>query len=100
MERIIKKYSELVIAILLLLCLLPMPYGYYQLVRFVSMIYFAYKAYCYYSAHQQSLMVTFASLALLFQPFLKIALGRMVWNLVDVAVAVILIYLWLKINRK
>lgn len=98
MEVFIKKYSELVIAILLLLCLLPMPYGYYQLVRFIAMIYFAYKSYCYYSTNQQSLMITFASLALLFQPFLKIALGRMVWNVVDVAVALFLVILLFK-NR-
>ena len=92
MENVFKKYSELVIAILLLLCLLPMPYGYYQLVRFVAMIYFGYKAYLYSNLKQQTLMITFASLALLFQPFFKIALGRLMWNIVDVAVAVILIW--------
>lgn len=39
------KHLELLLAVLLLLCLLPMPYGYYELVRFVSMVAFAFMAY-------------------------------------------------------
>lgn len=35
----------------------------------------------------------FAALAILFQPFMKIALGRVIWNVVDIIVAVGLIYL-------
>lgn len=99
MEAFIKNYSELVIAMLLLICLLPMPYGYYQLLRFVAMIYFAYKAFCYYSVKQQTLMATFASLSLLFQPFFKIALGRTVWNVVDVVVALFLIIMMHRKNK-
>ena len=38
----------------------------------------------------------FAALALLFQPFFKIALGRTMWNVVDVLVAVGLIVLIVK----
>ena len=94
MERIIKKYSALVMAALLLLCLLPMPYGYYQLVRFVAMVYFAYKAYNYYIVNRQTMMFTFASLSLLFQPFFKIALGRSILNVVDVVVAIFLFIDW------
>ncbi len=43
-----------------------------------------------------ALTITFASLALLFQPFIKIALGRTIWNVVDVMVAVLLVLLWMK----
>ena len=84
------------LSILLLLCLLPMPYGYYMLVRFVSMVAFGVMAYRYCAQHKMVLMITFASLALLFQPFIKIALGRTMWNIVDVIVAVLLIVLWIK----
>lgn len=38
-------------------------------------------------------MVVFIVLALLFQPFLKISLGRVIWNIVDVCVAVYLLVL-------
>ena len=42
------KYLNLILSVLLLLCLLPMPYGYYMLVRFVSMVAFGVIAYRYY----------------------------------------------------
>ena len=73
-----------------------MPYGYYTLVRFVSMVAFGVMAYRYYTQHKIILTITFASLALLFQPFIKIALGRTMWNIVDVLVAILLIVLWVK----
>lgn len=81
---------------ILLLCLAPMPYGYYQLVRFVTMVAFAIMAYGYYEKEQIPLSVTFGALALLFQPFVKVALGRTMWNIVDVVVAVLLITLFVK----
>ena len=83
-------------AALLLLCLAPMPYGYYQLVRFVATIAFAYFAYRHFKAEEGGLAFTFAALAILFQPFLKIALGRTIWNIVDVVVAIGLILLIVK----
>lgn len=86
-------------AAMLLLCLTPMPYGFYTLVRFVSMCVFAYLAYDYFCNHKEGLGFTFAALALLFQPFVKVALGRAVWNVVDVVVAVGLVYLFF-ITRK
>ena len=85
------RYFYLLIAALLLLCLAPMPYGYYQLVRFVAMVAFAVMAWNYYENKQEGWAIVFGALALLFQPFVKIALGRLVWNVIDVVVAVLLI---------
>ncbi len=90
------KYLYLILSIFLLLCLLPMPYSYYMLVRFVSMVAFGVMAYRYYTQSKVALTITFVSLALLFQPFIKIALGRTIWNIVDVMVAVLLVLLWMK----
>ena len=73
-----------------------MPYGYYMLVRFVSMVAFGVIAYRFYTQSKVALTITFASLALLFQPFIKIALGRTIWNIVDVIVVVLLIIVWIK----
>ncbi len=84
---------KLVIAVLLLLCLADMPYGYYQLVRFVSAIAFAYLSYDFFKSKKDGLGFAFASLAVLFQPIFKISLGRTIWNIVDVIVAIVLIYL-------
>ena len=88
-----KKVLLIIMAVLLLVCLAPMPYGYYQLVRFIAMAVFAYLAYDYYKLNKVGVSYAFVALALLFQPFLKIALGRLVWNVVDVAVALMLIVL-------
>lgn len=85
------KYVPICLAALLLLSLVPMPYGYYQLVRFVSMVVFAVMAYQYYVKMQEMWAVVFGALALLFQPLFKIALGRTMWNIVDVVVAVLLL---------
>ena len=79
---------KIVIAVLLLLCLADMPYGFYQLVRFIAAGAFAFLSYDYFKAKKEGLGFVFAALALLFQPFFKIALGRLVWNIVDVIVAV------------
>ncbi len=76
------------LATLLFLCLLSMPYGYYQLVRFIVLIGFGFLAYESYREGKQTEMIIYAALALLFQPFFKIALGRGIWNIVDVVVGV------------
>ncbi len=63
-----------------------MPYGYYQLVRFIALIGFGILAYQANQEQNQTLLVIYCALALLFQPFFKIALGRELWNIVDVIV--------------
>ena len=69
------KQVYLVLAALMLLCLAPMPYGYFQLVRLLSTIAFAVMAFRYYRERKEWMAYTFGVLALLFQPFYKIALG-------------------------
>lgn len=90
------KQVYLILAATLFLCLAPMPYGYYQLVRFVAMVVFGVMAYKYYEEKKNALAITFGALALLFQPFVKVALGRTMWNVVDVVVAIGLIVLYYK----
>ena len=77
---------KIILAVALLLCLLHMPYGYYQLVRFLGMVGFGYLAYESHEANRDIEMIIFIGLAILFQPFFKIALGRELWNIVDVVV--------------
>lgn len=72
-------------------CLADMPYGYYELVRFICLIGFSLLAYKSYKQDNINLIIIFVSLALLFQPFFKIALGRELWNIVDVVVGLGLI---------
>jgi hypothetical protein len=81
---------KLLLSLLLLLCLVDMPYGYYQFVRFISSILFAYFAYVEREKNTKW-MVFYIAMAILFQPFLKISLGRELWNVVDVIVTFILV---------
>ena len=73
------KYLYLILAALLMLCLAPMPYDYYQRVRFIALVLFAVFAYNTWRQEQR---------------FVKVALARAVWNIVDVIVASGLIALW------
>ena len=77
---------KLILSILLFLCLLNMPYGYYQFVRFAAMAGFAYLAYSANEQGNKNETFVYIALAILFQPFVKIALGRTLWNIVDLVV--------------
>ncbi len=68
-----------------------MPYGYYELVRFCGMAGFLFLAYTAFGEGKQNQVILYVLLAILFQPLYKIALGRTLWNVVDVIVALGLI---------
>lgn len=89
MEKILK----IILAILLFLCLAPLPYGYFQFVRFAAAGSFFWFAYLAYERENRSLVMLFVSLGILFQPVAKIALGRTIWNIVDVIVGILLLAL-------
>ena len=84
MEKIVK----IGLSILLLLCLTDMPYGYFQLVRFLSLIGFGILAFDANQKEKQTEMIILIILAILFQPLIKISLGRTLWNIIDVIVAI------------
>jgi hypothetical protein len=93
MNNIIK----IVLAILFFLCLADMPYGFYQFVRFVGLIGFTILAYQANQKSRQTEMIIYSGLALLFQPFFKIAQGRQIWNVIDVVVGIgLLISIFMK----
>lgn len=87
----LNKVVKIVLAILFFLCLLDMPYSYYQLVRFAALVGFGFLSYKLYESGNKSVSFAFAALAILFQPFFKIALGRTLWNIVDVVIGTLLI---------
>lgn len=84
----IENIIKIVLSILFFLCLAAMPYSYYQLVRFTAMTGFAYLAYSANKQSNKNETFVYIGLAILFQPFVKIALGRTLWNVVDVIVGV------------
>ena len=99
-----KKFSTvhiicIALAAIMLLSLFPWPYGFYVLVRFIAMASFGYMAYSFYIEGRMSYAIAAGILALLFQPFAKIALGRDVWQVVDALVGLFLI-VFVFIDRK
>jgi hypothetical protein len=84
---------KIILSILFLLCLLKMPYGYYQAARFAGMLGFTLLAYYDYQKNQivNSAVIIYFALALLFQPLIKVAFGRTIWNVVDLIVSLVLI---------
>jgi hypothetical protein len=87
----IENLTKITLAILFFLCLADMPYGFYELVRFTALVGFAILAFQANKEGKQIEMVIYAILALLFQPFFKIALGRALWNSIDLVVGVALL---------
>ena len=87
---------KIILVVILLSCLLPLPYGAFELIRFALFVGFGYVAYKYYKAHDEGKSFVFGALALLIQPFFKLSLGRGMWNIIDVAIVVFIVYLIIK----
>lgn len=96
MDKIVKVF----IAALLFLCLINMPYGYYTFVRYAACISFGYFAYTAKEQKREGEMVIYIALAILFQPFLKVSLGRLIWNIADVIIGLGLIISAFSIKSK
>ena len=83
--------TQLLLIAIFLSCLMDMPYGYYQLVRFIGLIGFIWLAYLDNNKKEKPFMIIWASSAILVNPIIKIPMGRTIWNTVDVIWAVILL---------
>lgn len=73
--------------VILLICLFSLPSGYYQLLRYITLVGFILLAYYSYERKNTPLTIIYVVLAILFQPFTSMGLGRQVWNIIDVIVA-------------
>ncbi len=85
------KTIKLILALLFFLCLLDMPYGFYEFVRFSALLGFTILAYQASEKENKTEMIIYIALAVLFQPIFKISLGRTLWNTIDVFVGLYLI---------
>jgi len=86
-----KLFIKIIISLILLCCLFRMPYGYYQAVRFVCLLGFTLLAYKNYEKKNIEFMLIYVGLAVLFQTFIKITIGRNGWQIVDILVVIGLI---------
>ena len=79
---------------MLLVAILPLPYGYYVLLRFVVTGIAGFFAYEEYTAKHQGWMVTFGIIAVLFNPFIPIHLTRSIWLPINMIVSGIFATHW------
>ena len=78
---------KIALIILLIICMFQMPYGFYQLFKYIALVGFAILAYYEYERKNIPLVILFLALALLFQPIVKVPMGRQSWIMVDVLVS-------------
>lgn len=78
-------------SLMLLIALLPMPYGYYTLLRICVFGLFGLLAYDAHLKGSKLLPWLFGFMAVLFNPLFKIHFSREIWAAIDVASAAILV---------
>ncbi|MHB1099269.1 MAG: DUF6804 family protein [Burkholderiales bacterium] len=69
----------------------PLPYGYYMLLRLVACGVFAFAAFVAFDRKCKALPWIYSSMALIFNPIVKIHFPKEMWAVVDVASGVLLL---------
>lgn len=85
------------------IALLKLPYGYYTLLRVVLCFSFCYFIYLNYRYYQNNFFYPiFSLLAIIYNPFFPLHLGREIWVYVNIVtiVAVILSFIFLRSKTK
>lgn len=83
------KSIKIILACLLFLCVLNMPYGYYQFVRIACVLGFSLLAYnSYKNDNDFTNVITYVFLVLVFQPFNTVGLNKITWNVIDIVVGI------------
>jgi hypothetical protein len=75
---------------MMLLALLTMPYGYYQLLRLVTFASTGWSGAYFWREERQIAAVVAGIIALLFNPFIPVALDRETWSVINVGAAGVL----------
>lgn len=82
-----QKPIHLAAAVMLLLALIPLPYGFYHLVRLVVCIASGFLAWQLFQTKRHGWMIVMGILAILFNPISPIFLTREFWMLLDLVAA-------------
>lgn len=76
---------------LLFLAVLPLPYGYYMLLRLVTTIVFAWAAFISYEKSHPTMPWLYGLVALLFNPLIPIHLDKELWMVIDIGIGIFLL---------
>jgi Ca2+/Na+ antiporter len=89
--------------LLLLIALLPLPYAYYQLMRWVICGCAAYIAYQYHQEKKgwdNKAVIVFAAVAVLYNPINTVHLFKEAWMVINVLTVAVFVYGWRKLGNK
>ena len=88
------KIPFIAVVVLSLIALLPMPYGYYTILRICVSICGGLTAYIYFNAGRRDICVWLCiAVAIIFNPIVPVHLNREVWSIFNVLVAGLFGYL-------
>lgn len=89
-----------IVGFLLLLALLPLPYGYYTFLRLTVFVSGLFLAYQLYEKKSHGLSLVLAGLALLFNPIIPVYLTREAWLPIDIVSAATFFFVGNKLGKK
>jgi uncharacterized membrane protein YccC len=98
----VRNYLPSIAAVLLLMAVLPLPYGYYTFLRVsvttcaLLVAWFAYTE----KGEPTVWVLVFGLVAILFNPLIPIYLSRGIWFYLDIGIAVIFAVWWFLDKRK
>lgn len=94
------KQATLGLVVVLFFCLFKLPYGFYVIIRLATAIIMCCWAFRFFVRNKLTLAIISGSVVLLFQPVFPIRLDRFTWNLVDVLLAVFLLFIVFKLDTR
>ena len=81
-----------IIALILAIAVLPMPYGYYTIVRLATTLVSVIYCIQYLSKDKVNTVYLFGFIAILFNPLIPIYLEKEIWVFIDIIAAGLFIY--------
>ena len=82
---------RLILAILLLICWLKVPYGYFQFIRLAGCIAFLWLSYEEFNIKRRVTAILCILGAIILNPIFKIHFARLTWNVIDTVLAGLLL---------
>ena len=84
-----KKPVTIAAIVLLLLAILPWPYGYYIFLRWVIFLVSGFLVYLTHILKKTFWVALFTLIVILFNPIVRIPLDREIWQVIDLIVAIL-----------
>ncbi|MBM2813471.1 MAG: hypothetical protein HW421_233 [Ignavibacteria bacterium] len=98
--KIIFIVARIIVAILIALAFLKLPYGYYTLLKFITSIVLVFGLILYLSSKKIYWVAIFGLFALIYNPVFPLHLGRDIWEIINIlTIAVIIISFFIKIEN-